>query len=178
MVCLSWYELPIKSVALLSFSKSNNPGVVAFYVMYLVAFRLCFVFAPVDGSFVFAHTEPLSQLIFGFLKTPLSAYAWVSPVLSGVLCFLQALLINDIVNENKIIAKKNYLAGLLFIILFSFFKESLLFSPASLSLTFLILATRKMFSLIKKEKAFGDVFDIGFLVAISGLISKNIERSV
>ncbi len=154
---------------MISFFKSNNPGVVVFYLVYLVVFRLCFAFIPTDSSFVFAHSEPLSRWIFGLLKTPLTNYAWISPAISGLLCFVQALLINDIVNENKITTKKNYLAGMLFIVIFSFFKESLLLTPASLSLTFLILSTRKMFSLIKKEKAFGDVFDIGFLVAVAGL---------
>ena len=169
MAYSGWYELPIKTIALLSFFKSNNPGVVVFYLMYLVVFRLCFAFVPFDSSFVFTHTEPLSHLVFNLLKTTLQNYPWVSPVLSAVLCFIQALLINDIVNENKVTAKKNYLAGLLFIIVFSFFKESLVLSPAALSLTFLILCTRKMFSLIKKEKAFGDVFDLGFLAVVAGL---------
>ena len=154
---------------MLNFFKSNNPGVVAFYVIYLVAFRLCFAFAPFDGSFVFSHTEPLSHFVFGLLKTPLLSYSWLSPFLSAILCFVQALFINDMVNENKITSKKNYLAGLFFILVFSLFKESLLLSPASLALTFLILSTRKMFSLVKKEKAFGDVFDVGFLVAIAAL---------
>ena len=154
---------------MLNFFKSNNPGVVVFYIIYLVAFRLCFVWAPFDAGFAFTHTEPLSHLVFSFLKTPLLNYPWLSPLLSALLCFVQALLINDIVNENKIAAKKNYLAGLLFILIFSFFKESLMLSPASLALTFVILSIRKMFSLIKKEKAFGDVFDVGFLVAVAAL---------
>lgn len=154
---------------MLNFFKSNNPGVVVFYIIYLVAFRLCFFFMPLDGGFVFTHTEPLSQLVFTGLKSPLLHFAWLSPVLSGVLCFAQALLINDIVNENKVLSKKNYLAGLLFIIVFSFFKESLLLTPASLALTFVILSIRTLFSLIRKEKAFGDVFDVGFLIALAGL---------
>jgi len=154
---------------LISFFKSNNPGVVAFYIVYLVVFRLCFVFAAVDTGYVFAHSEPLSRLFFTLLKGPLQGYAWLSPLLAAIITFIQALLINNIVNENKVLAKKNYLAGLLFIIVSSFFKESLLLSPALLSLTFVILSTQRMFSLIKKEKAFGDVFDVGFLVAIAAL---------
>ena len=154
---------------MLTLFKSNNPGVVAFYVVLIAVYRFCYWFVPVDTNFVFTHTEPLSQLVFGLLKGPLLRYTWLSPVLSGLLCFIQALLINGIVNENKMLAKKNYVAGLIFITVFSFFKESLLLSPASLSLTFVILSTRTMFSLIKKEKAFGDVFDVGFLIALSAL---------
>ncbi|GEM_PF-1375263 len=154
---------------MLSFFKSNNPGVVVFYIAYLAVFRICFVFAPLDAGYVFTHTEPLSHLFFALLKNPLLSYIWLSPFLAAILSFIQALLINNIVNENKILAKKNYLAGLLFIIVSSFFKESLFLSPALLSLTFVILSTQRMFSLIKKEKAFGDVFDVGFLIAVAAL---------
>ena len=152
---------------MLSFFKSNNPAVVAMYLVYLVVFRLCFVFIPADYSFVFTHTEPLSHLFFSMLKGPLVNNVWLSTSLAGILTFIQALLINDIVNDNKIVARKNYMAGMLFIVVSSFFKECLVLSPALLSLTFVILSTRRMFSLIKKEKAFGDVFDVGFLVAIA-----------
>lgn len=152
-----------------NFFKSNNPGVTVFYIAYLFAFRVCFFFTPVDTGYVFTHTEPLSHLFFSVMKASLLHYAWLSPVLAAVLSLAQALLINNIVNENKMLAKKNYLAGLMFIITASFFKESLVLSPALLSLTFVIIATERMFSLIRKENAFGDVYDIGFLITIAGL---------
>ncbi|MDB5282874.1 MAG: Beta-carotene 15,15-monooxygenase [Bacteroidota bacterium] len=154
---------------MLNFFKSNNPAVLVFYVIYLALFRVCAVFGPIDAGFVFSHKEPLSQIVFGLLKYFPNNYLLLSLVLSAVLCFLQAMLINNIVNENKILAKKNYLAGLLFIVFCSFFKESLVLSPVSLSLTFLILCTQKIFVLIKREKAFGDVFDVGLLIAIATL---------
>jgi hypothetical protein len=155
---------------LLSFFKSNNPAVVVFYILYLVLFRLCFAFgATVDYSFVFEYHEPLNQLVFAPLKLLGSNYMVVGMVLSGILTFVQALLINGIVNGNKILSKKNYLAGAVFIVFSSFFKESLVLNPASLSLTFIILSVDRLFSLVKKEKLYGDVFDVGFLVAVATL---------
>jgi hypothetical protein len=115
------------------------------------------------------NREPLSHAVFGLLNIFSRHYLFISLFLSGVLCFIQALLINNLVNENKIISRKNYLPGVLFVIVASFFKESLVLSPAALALTCLILATQKLFSLIRKEKAFGDIFDVGFLVAIAVL---------
>jgi len=154
---------------LLSFFKSNNPTVVIFYIFYLVLFRVCFAFIPADANFVFEHREPLSALLFGFLKNFSANYQIISLVLSGILCFVQALLINSIVNENKILSKKNYLAGALFIQFASFFKESLLLTQACIALTFLILCVGRIFSLIRKEKSYGDVFDVGFLIALATL---------
>lgn len=152
---------------MLSFFKSNNPGVVVFYIIYLCLFRVCYAFVPIDTSFVFQNREPLSHAVFGLLRYFPAHYGTISLVLGGVLCFCQALLINSLINENKILSRKNYLGGLLFVTVASFFKESLVLSPASLALTCIIIATQKLFSLIRKEKAFGDIFDVGFLVALA-----------
>ena len=154
---------------MLSFFKSNNPTVVIFYIIYLVIFRVCFVFTTTDTNFVFEHREPLSALLFGSLKNFSASYQTISMVLAAILCFVQALIINGIVNDNKILSRKNYLPGAVFIIFASFFKESLLLTPASVALTFLLICAARLFSLIRKEKAYGDVFDLGFLVALAAL---------
>ena len=154
---------------MVAFFKSNNPSVVIFYVFYLVLFRIFFAFGTVESNFVFEHQEPLSVLLFGSLKNLFINYQMLSIALGTILCFVQALLINGIVNENKILAKKNYLPGAMFIIFASFFKEFLLLTPASVALLFLIICTARMFALLKKEKSYGDVFDLGFLVAVAML---------
>lgn len=154
---------------MLSFFRSNNPLVVIFYVLYLFAFRLCLWLVPVDTAFVFEHREPLSALVFTPLENLAQNYQAVSAVLAAILCFVQALLVNGIVNGNKILAKKNYTAGLLFILFASLIKENLLLTPASLALTFVILATGKLFGLAKNEKSYGDVFDVGFLLSIAAI---------
>ncbi len=154
---------------MLSFFKSNNPGVVVGYFVYLFLFRICWFFSQPDTSFIEQHQEPLSQLFFSLLKSANMYNGWPLIVLGGIMQFIQALLVNSIVNENKITVKKNYAVGLCFIILSSFFKDSLLLSPASLSLTFALLSLRSTLPLIKKEKSYGDVFDIGFFAATAFL---------
>lgn len=154
---------------MLSFFKSNNPAVVIFYIFYLVLFRVCFYAGGADTFVEFAHKEPLSNLVFSGLKNYSSNYQLISLLLSATLCFIQALLINYIANENKILPRKNYLAGLLYIIFSSFFKESLLLTPAGIATTFIILCTGRIFALVKKEKSYGDVFDTGFLIALATL---------
>lgn len=154
---------------MLNFFKSNNPGVVIAYIIYLVLFRVCFRFFTPDVNFVFDYHEPLSKLVFNFLKGLPFQYLTLSLVLSAVLSFVQALIVNYIVNEHKIVQRNNYLPGVFFIIFSSFFKESLLLSPASIALTFMLVCAGKIFSLSRKEKAYGDVFDSGFLVAVATL---------
>jgi hypothetical protein len=135
-----------------------------------MVFRLCFWFAvSTNQEYVFTHHEPLSNWLFPLLKTLPFSFFKLSLVLSAALTFIQALLVNRIVSNNKVTVKKNYAAGVLFIIFASFFKENLLLSPASVALTFIILCTARIFSLTKKEKSNGDVFDVGFLVAVATL---------
>ena len=154
---------------MLSFFKSNNPGVVTFYLFYLVAFRVCFAFVPGAAETNLHYHEPLATAIeyaMGYLQAALIPLL----VLGAVLQFIQAIIINRLVNENKMIARKTYMPGVVFIILSSFMPAMLLFSQISLALTFLMLATAAVFRLTKKEKAYGDVFDVGFLSSIAVLI--------
>lgn len=152
-----------------SIFKSNNPGVVALYLVYLVAFRVCFWFVAADADFALNYTEPLSTLLFSWLKSLPVDFKTLSVSLSGILCFIQAVIINNLINEHKLTAKKNYLGGLLFIIFSSFFKEMLMLSAPQLAFTFILLAVSSLFSLIKKEKMYGNVYDVGFLLAIASL---------
>jgi hypothetical protein len=151
----------------ISFFKSNNPGVVIFYFVYIIGFRICFLFAPLNTDFVFEHHEPVSSFLFSALqKLPFLPVVTLA-VLSGLLQFIQALIVNLIVNENKMTARKTYLPGLVFILFSSFFKESLLLTPASLALTFLILSVAALFRLARKEKDYRDVFDAGMLTTLA-----------
>ncbi len=151
------------------FFQSNNPGVVVFYWIYLILFRLFFFFSSYHSDFVFQPNEPLSHFLFGLLPIVPLKLEITSLFLSALLTFIQAILINGIVNENKMTSKKNYLAGLLFIIYSSFFQQTLMLSPASLAFTFIILSVGAIFRLSKKEKAYSDVFDVGFLAAVACL---------
>ncbi len=152
---------------MLSFFKSNNPGVVAFYLFYLATFRLVFFFTSPDLSFIQIYHEPLSSFLIGGFAADIFLTPWVSTSVAALLVFVQSLFVNRIINEQRMTAKKNFLAGLLFIMLTSFFTQGLVLSPALIALTFIIIACETAFRLIKKEKMYGDIFDIGFLVSLA-----------
>jgi hypothetical protein len=151
----------------LSFFKSNNPGVVVFYLFYLAAFRLVFFFTSPDLSFIQIYHEPLSSFLIEGFAADIFLTPWVSTSVAALLVFVQSLFVNRIINEQRMTAKKNFLAGLLFIMLTSFFTQGLVLSPALIALTFIIIACETAFRLIKKEKMYGDIFDIGFLVSLA-----------
>ncbi|MFN8300376.1 MAG: hypothetical protein U0T75_14845 [Chitinophagales bacterium] len=154
---------------MLQLFKSNNPGVVVFYLLYLVVLRVCLWFVPIEPMSVAGHHEPLTLLVFGSLNSLGKAYPLVSTLLAATLTFIQALVINGIVNGNKITTRKNYVGGLLYLLVASWLPQQLFLTPAGISLTFIILLTSRIFSLIRNEKAYGDIFDVGFLAALAAL---------
>lgn len=153
---------------MLSIFRSNNPGVVVFYLVYLLAFRVCLFFIVPHFSFVFSHHEPLAKVVFAPLSL-LPHYRLVGGLLGALVVFFQALLINGIFNNNKFSAKKVYLPGAIFIILSSVFIEGLVLSPVMLSSFFVTLILYRLFGLGRQEKAYGDLFDIGFLAALAAM---------
>lgn len=154
---------------MLSFFKTNTPGVVVFYPLYLILFRAIFFFSDSQLPDAANFHEPLSHLLFGALaQTQLWNETGLS-VLGGVVVFLQSLLVNKIVNDHKLTQRKNYAGGLIYILFASLFKDGLFLSPVMVAGTFLILATDRVFQLAKKEKMYGAVFDIGSLVSLAVL---------
>lgn len=152
---------------MLSLLRSNNPSIVLLYVVYLIVFRISALWVPAP-MFVSNEASPISAVLFGYLQQ-LPAYGIVSLILAAVLTFVQALLVNLIINENKITAKKNYLGGAVYIIFVSFFAEGVFLSPALIAATFLLLMLRSMFLLAKADKQNGSIFDLGFMVSLGSL---------
>lgn len=153
---------------MISLLRSNNPSIVLLYILYLLVFRVCAVWIS-PPLLVVTDLSPISNSLFAYLQQ-LSSYTFWSLFLAAVLTFVQALLVNLIINENKITAKKNYLGGAMYIIFVSFFIEGIYLSPALLAATFILLMLRSMFLLARAEKQNGNIFDLGFMIAIASMI--------
>ncbi len=140
-----------------------------FYPMYLFVFRIIFFVNDFDLPEAANYHEPLSSLLFGAIaSTSLWSIAGLN-TLGALLTFLQSLLVNKVVNEHKLTQRKNYLGGLVYILFSSLFIDGLLLSPAMVAATFIILATDRVFQLVRKEKMYGAVFDIGSLISLAVL---------
>lgn len=152
---------------MLSLLRSNNPTIVLLYILYLIVFRVG-VFWSTTPPLVVTQSSPISYSLFTFLQQ-FSGFSWISLLLAAALTFVQALLVNLIINENKITGKKNYLGGGVYIIFVSFFHEGIYLSPALMAATFLLLMFRSLFLLAKADKQNGNIFDLGFMTSIAAL---------
>ncbi len=152
---------------MLSLLRSNNPSIVLLYVIYLIAFRISAIWSTTP-PLVVADSSPISFVIFNYLQQ-FSGLGWLSLLLAAALTFVQALLVNLIINENKITAKKNYLGGGVHIVFVSFFTEGIYLSPALIAATFILLMLRSLFLLAKADKQNGNIFNLGFMISLAAL---------
>lgn len=146
-----------------TFFKSNNPSVVAFNLILIVLFRVGFLLHPADVSYLYRHTEPASQWLFSSSHIDI---LWLT-IAGGVLCFIESLLVNKIVNSHKVTTRKNYVGGLLFVLFSALVPEAMVLSPALIATLFLLLVINRLFNLGRPEKLLGDIFDLGFLSALA-----------
>ena len=154
---------------MLNFFKSNNLGVIFTNVVLIVLYRVLFFFHPVDVSYLYHHAEPASKFFMRLFhisaNTPL---VWLL-ISGGLLCFIESLLVNQIINNYRVTTKKNYIGGVLFIVFTSMVPECLVLSPALIATLLLLLCIDKIFELAKPDKLYGHIFDLGFFSALAML---------
>lgn len=103
--------------------------------------------------------------IHNFIPYPLG-----QSILCTILIIFQAIWINKIVIEHRLIESANYLPAFLYIIFMSLVPDFLGLHPFIIGNTFFVLAVGEIASTYKKAKVSGTVFNIGLLVSISSLI--------
>ncbi|HEU4469852.1 MAG TPA: hypothetical protein VFR58_02105 [Flavisolibacter sp.] len=92
------------------------------------------------------------------------------PLLSFVLLYLQALMLNYMVNEYRLITRQTYLPAMSYLLITSLMPEWNHFSSPLLSNTFIIWMFIYLFSLYNTPNAKGQVFNIGVLAGINSYI--------
>jgi len=107
----------------------------------------------------------LYTVIYNCILNPLG-----QSILCTVLIIFQAIWINKIVIEHRLIEGANYLPAFLYIILMSLVPDFLSLHPFIIGNTFFVLAVGEIASTYKKAKVSGTVFNIGLLISLSSLI--------
>jgi hypothetical protein len=154
---------------MLNFFKSNNLAVVFANVVLIILYRLLYFFHPIDISHIYRHAEPASKFFMRILHIgPQTPIVWLLAG-GGVLCLIESLLVNRIINSYRVTTKKNYLGGVMFVIFTSLLPECMVLSPALVAALILILCIDKIFELAKPEKLYGHIFDLGFLSGLAML---------
>jgi len=102
------------------------------------------------------------------LLTPLNqGNQVVISFLAFLLLYVQALMINYLVNEYRMLPKQTYLPAMSYLLLTSLLPEWSYLSSPLVATTFIIWAFVKLFRLYNTSTANGEIFNIGLLLGIS-----------
>jgi hypothetical protein len=121
-------------------------------------------------SEIWTNVSPFSAWIysvinFSFGRTPI-AYQVVALLLSA----LQALYFTYVLNTRQAFLEKNYVPGLVYILLLNISFDCSKLSPALMATTFLLLAFNKLIKQMERREGVSDeVFEVGLYIGIASL---------
>lgn len=145
------------------FFKSNNASALLFLPLIAIVIWVFGFIHPI--ILPVKHSMPLYELIAGiFVNIP-----WLSTLIGLSLVIGEAFLLNFIVNENEVLEKQNYLPALFYIVFMSNNDAMLTLHPLLFGNLFVLLALHKLLSSYRKDNAFSQAFDAGFLISIATL---------
>ncbi len=111
------------------------------------------------------HAAPLYKLLISGI-TP---YPFLLTLISFILIFCEAMLINYIVEKNEIIDTKTYLPALVYIVLMSLQPEMFSLHPIVIANLFMLLAVHMLMQTYRRETAYAQAFDAGFFISLASL---------
>lgn len=148
--------------------RSGNPFSVFLLLIYTFVLKLFLFFHPIaplvkgtDGLFY--------RVLMRYLLHYLSPTGIGFSALAVAFIFIQASLLNRIVYTSRLLPKHTYFPAMSYVLLTSFFREWNQFSSALLVSTLLIWAFAQMLGLYGKSNARGTIYNIGFIIGLSGL---------
>jgi len=147
--------------------KSLNPLNVLWLAVILFALRAGYLLnLPAKIDF------PFSPLLSRLLIVPFGGYIspFLNVLLAAIMVFIQALLINYLVNHFNLLGKPTFLPALMYITLSGLFTPFLVLTPPLICNFLVIWMLFKLFSFYKSKDAKSTAFDLGMIVAIGSLI--------
>ncbi len=148
---------------LVQFFKSNNASAYLLIPLFTIVLWTFGYIHPVEVPPV-RHAMPLYEIIAG----PLSN-VWINISLALLLVIAEAFLLNYVVNNNEILTRPSFLPAALYIIFMGSNKAMFILHPLIFGNFFLLFALHRLLNSYRKDKAFAEFFDAGFLVAIASL---------
>ncbi|MDR6942832.1 DUF6427 family protein [Mucilaginibacter pocheonensis] len=153
---------------MISIFRAFNPLNVLWLAIVLFLSRVGYLF-HVPATLKFIFVEPFARLL-----VPVAYEYAFSPVLNillaAVLVFIQALLLNYLINFYNLLGKPTFLPALMYVTLSGLFAPFLILSAPLICNFLVIWMLFKLFSLYKGDDAKSTVYDLGMIVALGSLI--------
>lgn len=148
--------------------RSFNPINIVWLAVFLFLMRIGFAYFLPD-KIPFPFIELFSRLLI-----PVSYQYVIPPIfnlfLASALVFIQAMLINYLVNHYNLLGKSTFLPALMYITVSGLFIPFLMLGPPLICNFLVIWMLFKLFDLYKGEDAKSISYDLGMIVALGALI--------
>jgi len=109
--------------------------------------------------------SPFSDLVYNAIGyTSITAH-----IVGTILIFFQAIIINSMMNSNRITKESSLFPGLLFVLLQTLIPDFNYLSPAMMANTFLVMALWNISTSYKKTGKSGEIFNTGIFIGIAML---------
>jgi hypothetical protein len=148
--------------------KALNTLNILWLAIVLVVLRAgCFFYVP--AKFGFEFSGPFARLLMPAVNEyPFSP--GLNIVFASAMVFIQALLINHLVNYYNLLGKPTLLPALMYITISSLFTPFLVLGPALVCNFLIIWMVFKLFNLYKSKDAKTTAFDLGMIIAAGSII--------
>lgn len=146
---------------LIGFIKQNRSFSVVVLPVALIALWTYGFFHPVVP--LTEHSAPLYKLIISGIDN----FPFLITLISFILIFCEALLINYIIQKNEIINSNSFLPALVYMVLMSLQPEMFSLHPIVIANLFLLLAIHTLMQSYKKETSYAQAFDTGLFISLA-----------
>ncbi len=106
---------------------------------------------------------------YDLISNAISKFHWLNVLIALILVLSEAFLLNYIISENALFAKQSYLPALFYVLFMSNNNAMLTIHPLLFANLFMIFAIDQLLNAYRKDKAFAEAFNAGFLVSIASL---------
>lgn len=149
---------------MISIFKKNDVINVLLLLPYAILLRLKSFIEPVAYK-VKETDSPITSFIFSYLEPPI-----VQSVIALLLVYAHAVILNILVNNNRLNKLPTALAGMVYILLVSSLNEFQTLSPALMGMTFILIACYNIFNTYKKTQAATNIFNATLATSLASLI--------
>ncbi len=112
----------------------------------------------------------LFKAILRFLEPTGRDFPGIYPLLAFTLLYLQAMLLNRFINNQRMISRATYFAGMAYMLITSLFPEWNYFTPPLIVNTILLFVLIGLFNIYNLAHAKGAIFNIGLGLGIASFI--------
>ena len=146
------------------FFRSNQPVSVVVLAVFALLLWIPGFIHPAEIKLV-GSTMPLFILVSNWLMN----YKLLATLIALLLIILSGFILNYIINTHEILGKQSYMPALFYILLMSAFPALQTLHPCLFANIFLTLAIHQLFNTYRKDTAFSQIFNAGFLIAVASL---------